>query len=580
MNEEQNNNENNNNRFISKQLKEMNLNDLLINDNEINKSKENNQFNINNDELEIYSPEYLQNLLCKNDTNSNNNTNKQKKEIKEKKDNKNIKKKVRQNLNVINRKKKKDEIINFEDLLIRKRNEEKNKSKNKNNNRSEINNNKKKNNKRIDFSGRLYQPKKKYYLTEEDIIKKEKNKSKSKEKNFNDIKRNKSAITHEFKKFSNKKYHTEFTPKRKEEENKINKNKIKTDNKKIINEFLMRNVPKKDDERRKRIEKDKNLRENIRINLSRQKPLKSAKSQKKNVQFVIKNINNRKLSHSNENKRNKLINDYSSFKENKMKQKKKGKRYRNIKNENVPNRVVETEIDLAIKNKINFHKEFTPIKNKSIKFDNSKYEKFNTEKIRYNLMKEYSNLKPNKENGFLRRMQFYSLKRKKNLENINKIIEKNKFKIEKSERDKTFNRLIEDAQRRTIQKNKLLEEKKLNEEEINNNRKYNEKEWNKIYDTRFKEYEKYKIKKMEIEREKEKIEKMIEEIQSNMNRINIISNNKIFQIQENSIINDEKEIFNIINQSENELNNSQNINNINVFQSYDMFKNGKNRGNN
>ena len=550
MNEEQNNNGNNNIGFISKQLKEMNLNDLLINDKETNKLKENNQFHVNNDELEIYSPEYLQNLLYKNDTNSNNNTNKVKKE---KKDNKNIKKKVPQNLNVVNRKNKNKEIINFEDLLIRKKQKEKNsKSKNKNN-KSEINNNKKKNNIKIDFSGRLYQPKKKYYLTEEDINKREKNKNKSKEKNFNEIKRNKSAITYGFKKFSNKKYQTEFTPKRKEEDNKINKNKIKTDNRKIINEFLMRNAPKKDDERRKKIENDKFLKEDMRIKLSNKKPLKFAKSPKKNVQFIIKNVNNRKLTRSSENKRNKLINDYSSFKDNKMKQKKKEKRYRKIKNENVPDRVIETEINLAIKNKINFPKDFSPIKDKSIKFNNSKYEKFNTDQMRYDLMKEYSNLKPNKENGFLRRMQFYSLKRKKNLENINKLIEKNKFKLEKSERDKTFNRLIEDAHRRTIQKNKLSEENKLNEEEITHNRKYNEKEWNKIYDIRFKEYEKYKIKKMEIEREKEKIDKMIEEIQSNMSRINVISDNKIVQIQESNIINDEKEILNIINQCENVL---------------------------
>ena len=68
--------------------------------------------------------------------------------------------------------------------------------------------------------------------------------------------------------------------------------------------------------------------------------------------------------------------------------------------------------------------------------------------MRYRLIKEYSNIKPNKENGFLGRMTFYSLKERIRQENINELCEKNKYKINELERKMAFNRLIEDANRR------------------------------------------------------------------------------------------------------------------------------------
>lgn len=62
---------------------------------------------------------------------------------------------------------------------------------------------------------------------------------------------------------------------------------------------------------------------------------------------------------------------------------------------------------MVLKNKIiNIPKNYSPVKNKLINIDNSKYEKINKEQMKYNIIKEYSNTKPNKEKGFLNRMQF------------------------------------------------------------------------------------------------------------------------------------------------------------------------------
>ena len=204
---------------------------------------------------------------------------------------------------------------------------------------------------------------------------------------------------------------------------------------------------------------------------------------------------------------------------------------------------------------MNYIRHISPIKDK--------YDRYNTEQMRYNLMKEYSNIKPNKDNGFLKRMKFYILKRKRNQEKINKLIEENKYKINKIEIDKTFNRLIKDANRRII---KRKEEELNKEEEMNkesNNIKYNEEEWNKIYEERFKEYEEYKKKKLEIEIEKDKIDKLILKLQSDKNNINIIP-------QKND---------NLRNHEKNNLNNLNIIfknNNLNEFHSYEDFKKKKN----
>lgn len=180
--------------------------------------------------------------------------------------------------------------------------------------------------------------------------------------------------------------------------------------------------------------------------------------------------------------------------------------------------VTEDEINAAIKNKNigkNIQKRLMPAKNNITNYDNSKFEKYNVERIRYELIKDFSNIHPDIKKGFLQRMQFDSLKRKNKNEMINEIVEKNKIRIKEPEREKIFNRLNEDTNRRMYEKKQkdILEEESflLKDQNLFNEKKYNEKQWSEIYRKRFKDYEECKKKKVEVEVQKKKIEKMIEE---------------------------------------------------------------------
>jgi hypothetical protein len=131
--------------------------------------------------------------------------------------------------------------------------------------------------------------------------------------------------------------------------------------------------------------------------------IKSSRSLKNNNRINNNNLRYLKTTQSFENKKKR--NKSSSTKNKEIsKAKKKSKGLRIIK---IPNNIVESEINLVLKNKIiNIPKNYSPVKNKLINIDNSKYEKINKEQMKYNIIKEYSNTKPNKEKGFLNRMQF------------------------------------------------------------------------------------------------------------------------------------------------------------------------------
>ena len=131
--------------------------------------------------------------------------------------------------------------------------------------------------------------------------------------------------------------------------------------------------------------------------------------------------------------------------------------------------------------------------------DLSKYENFNIQKQRYNLQKTYLYLHPDINHSFMKRMEFDVYKRQIKEEELDKLIEENKIKIEEEQRIKTFNHLIEDANRRIEAMDNLEKMKKI----LNNNyiteqplKKYTDEQWKKIYDERFKAYlEKVKEKK-------------------------------------------------------------------------------------
>jgi len=146
---------------------------------------------------------------------------------------------------------------------------------------------------------------------------------------------------------------------------------------------------------------------------------------------------------------------------------------------------------------------------------NSAFDNYDLQKLTYSLIKDYSLIQINKDEKFLDRMKFDIYKRQSKDERINKLIEENKKKIDEVERIKTFNRLIEDANRRNeANENLKKKEDNLNHDIISpKNKKYNDNEWNNIYQKRFKSYENKTKEKLAKNRneENEKLKKKEQE---------------------------------------------------------------------
>ena len=147
-------------------------------------------------------------------------------------------------------------------------------------------------------------------------------------------------------------------------------------------------------------------------------------------------------------------------------------------------------------------------------FDNSKYENYNLEQMRYNFLKEYSNIHLDKSENFLKRMKFDICKRQMKEYKINELIEQNKVRMDEEGRIEAFNRLISDANRRLeAQENLENMKNKLSEDLINNEKKkYSDEIWNEIYKKRFKTYEENVNKKKEDLIKKKQNKKLKEEI--------------------------------------------------------------------
>ena len=189
----------------------------------------------------------------------------------------------------------------------------------------------------------------------------------------------------------------------------------------------------------------------------------------------------------------------------------------NINNINSMNKKLYTDNNINNKNKNNnsitlsrVSKAKTTLSN----YDNSKYENYNIEKMRYDFLKKYSYIHVDKDENFLNRMKFDIFKRQSKEEKINALVEQNKAKIDEDERVSTFNRLISDANRRIEAQDNLENMKnKLSEDIINTDKKkYNYEVWNEIYNKRFKNYAENCNKKKEEEYKKKEILRKKEEI--------------------------------------------------------------------
>ena len=142
----------------------------------------------------------------------------------------------------------------------------------------------------------------------------------------------------------------------------------------------------------------------------------------------------------------------------------------------------------------------------------NKYEKYDIQSLSYSLNKDYSSLHSNQNNNFLQRMKFDIYKRQIREDRLNQLINQNKVKIDEEERIKTFNHLIEDANKRFEALEKMEKIKQELDEDLTTveHKKYTQKEWNKIYNDRFKKYEnEVKEKNLKRKKEQEEIKKKL-----------------------------------------------------------------------
>ena len=122
----------------------------------------------------------------------------------------------------------------------------------------------------------------------------------------------------------------------------------------------------------------------------------------------------------------------------------------------------------------------------------NKYNKYNTLEQAYKILNEYSKMEFNDNDDFIQRMDNYSSKRRLQEEKINELLKKQKPTLPEDKLIKTFNRLIEDSNRRNESKNKQICSDDILMNEINHHLKKNKsdktiikRDWKVIYNERF-----------------------------------------------------------------------------------------------
>ena len=119
------------------------------------------------------------------------------------------------------------------------------------------------------------------------------------------------------------------------------------------------------------------------------------------------------------------------------------------------------------------------------KFSEEKFIKHDVQKMIYNLNKEYSHIKVVNNGTFMQRMTFDNFKRQTKEKRVKIMMEKNTAKIAESEKIKSFNRLILDANRRIDAQERLEEMKeKLLSHKNGVERKVTKEEWLEVYQKR------------------------------------------------------------------------------------------------
>jgi hypothetical protein len=159
-----------------------------------------------------------------------------------------------------------------------------------------------------------------------------------------------------------------------------------------------------------------------------------------------------------------------------------------------------SRLNLINKSHLNNISDKLKTQNSDIAGGDKNYNHYDIQQLSYELVKEYSHLRINKDENFMRRMLFDIFKRQTKDERMSKLIDRNKKKIDENERVKTFNRLIEDANRRLEAQEKLENMKNRLDDNIlaaPSNKKYKFDEWEEIYEGRFLKYKNEKERKID-----------------------------------------------------------------------------------
>ena len=199
------------------------------------------------------------------------------------------------------------------------------------------------------------------------------------------------------------------------------------------------------------------------------------------------------------------------------------------------------------------------------KIKKNHFEKYDKEKISYEIYHQYQKLNFNFLSiPFIQRMELYSLKKCLKDYKVEELTNLKSPKISEKEIVQTFNRLIEDSNRRLCRSKNIMSQEELNEIKVNNKnndkknlkkkeskKSFSKKKWDEIYEKRFVSKEKERNSRLE-EKRKEKEEKIKEEEDNIINNLNKKeeSFNKRYCVKRNNSEN------NLMKYSTNSLNNN------------------------
>jgi len=196
-------------------------------------------------------------------------------------------------------------------------------------------------------------------------------------------------------------------------------------------------------------------------------------------------------------------------------------------------------------------------KNSKIKMEKEKnrFEKYDKEKISYEIYHQYQSIHFDKRIPFLERMDLYNLKKILKDYKVEELTKMQSPKTSNKKAISTFNRLIEDSNRRIInsyQKNeneRVIEKKKINRV----SKSFDKKKWNEIYEKRFNSKLKERNEKLEKMREERENEKKREEdlIIENLNKKQMLLNQRYGYKRSKSVTNLRKNSKNKDNKNNN-----------------------------